>query len=115
MRCFYNIETGKIKTILDVNSWEYADEEPWIEESNKINKNIDDYYEFERFKSFESFQIMVDFTEQVEDNELKTKLNSALSNNKPFQNFKWQIHNSGEQRREWFEYKKLRYVRFVKE
>ena len=57
---------------------------------------------------------MADFTEQIEDNKLNIRLNNALSKNKLSQNFKWQIDNSGEHRKEWFKYKKLQHIRFVK-
>jgi hypothetical protein len=33
MRCFYNLKTGEIKTLLNLDSWIGADEEPWEEES----------------------------------------------------------------------------------
>jgi len=31
MRCFYNLKTGKIKTLLNTDSWIRADEELWKE------------------------------------------------------------------------------------
>lgn len=39
---------------------------------------------------------MADFAENVDDTRLKDKLTNALNRPKPFQNFKWQIDNSGE-------------------
>ena len=32
MRCFYNLKTGEIKTVINFNNWIGADEEPWAEE-----------------------------------------------------------------------------------
>jgi len=115
LRCFYNLKTGEIKTILNFDSWAGADEEPWQEELNEIEDNWKDYFEFEGFESFESFKIMADFADRVEDNEIRKKLIYALNGPKPFRNFKWQIDNSGEVREQWFDYKKMRYIRWVKE
>ena len=115
MRCFYNLKSGEIKTILNFDSWIGADEEPWEEESNEVDENWSDYFEFIGFESHESFQIMADFTESIEDKGLQNKLISALNKRKPFQNFKWQVDNSGEFRQRWFDYKKMRYIQWIKE
>lgn len=32
MRCFYNLKTGEIKTVINFNDWIGAGEEPWAEE-----------------------------------------------------------------------------------
>ncbi len=115
MRCFYNLKTGEIKTILNFDSWIGADEEPWEDETKKIDKNWSDYFEFIGFESYESFQIMADFAESISDTGLQNKLINALNGRKPFQNFKWQIDNSGPFRQQWFDFKKMRYIHWVKE
>jgi len=115
MRCFYNLKTGEIKTLLDFDSWIGADEELWEEESKEIDENWDDYFEFEGFESYESFKIMEDFAEIVEDTKLQNKLINALNRPKPFRNFKWQINNSGDYRQQWFDFKKMRYIQWIKE
>lgn len=60
MRCFYHLKTGEIKTIINFDSWIGADEELWKEESNEIDENWCDYFEFVGFESHESFRIMAD-------------------------------------------------------
>ena len=115
MRCFYNYKSGEIKTILNFDSWIEADEEQWEEVSKEIDENWGDYFEFIGFESNESFQIMADFAEDIKDKGLQNKLINALNGRKPFQNFKWQIDNSGEFRQQWFDYKKMRYIQCVKE
>jgi hypothetical protein len=40
---------------------------------------------------------------------------TALNKSKPFRNFKWVIDNSGAYRNQWFEFKKNRYIEYVKE
>ncbi len=115
MRCFYNLKSGEIKTILNFDSWLGADEELWKQESKDIDKNWSDYFEFVGFESNEFFQIMADFAETLNDIELKNALINALNGRKPFQNFKYRIDNSGAFRQHWFDYKKLRYIQWVKE
>ncbi len=115
MRCFYNLKTGGIKTLLNFDSWIGADEEPWEEEAKEIDENLDDYFEFEGFETHESFRIMADFAERIDDPKLQDQLINALNRPKPFRNFKWQIDNSGEYRQQWFDYKKMRYIQRVKE
>ena len=47
MRCFYNIKTGEIKELPDLKSWYGADMQPWAEDSEEIDANWDDYFEFD--------------------------------------------------------------------
>jgi len=114
MRCFYNLKSGEIKFLINFDNWIGADEDPWEDEFKEIDENFDDYFEFQGFDSHESFQIMADFAEIVEDSILKNKLINALNRAKPFQNFKWQIDNSGEFRQRWFDFKKSYYISRVK-
>ncbi|HAB52519.1 MAG TPA: hypothetical protein DCE80_10190, partial [Ignavibacteriales bacterium] len=95
--------------------WIGADEEPWEDELKEVEKNWSDYFEFEGFESHESFQIMVDFAESIDNKRLQQNLINALNRPKPFQNFKWQIDNSGEYRQQWFDFKKMRYIEWIKE
>ncbi len=115
IRCFYNFKTGEIKTLLNFDSWIGADEEPWEEEAKEIDENWDDYFEFTGFETHESFRIMADFAERIDDQKLQDQLINALNRPNPFRNFKWEIDNSGEYRQQWFDYKKMRYVQWVKE
>lgn len=115
MRCFYNLRNGEIRTLLNFESWIGADEEPWQEESREIEENRTDYYEFEGMDSHDSFRIMADFAESVDDTGLRKKLIQALNRRKPFQNFKSQIDYSEEYRQQWFDFKKMRYIQWVEE
>jgi hypothetical protein len=71
-----------------------------VEVAKEIDDNRDDYFEFKGIESLESFQIMADFGEDVDDTILQNKLINALNRSKPFQNFKWQIDNSGDYRQQ---------------
>lgn len=115
MRCFYNLKTAEIEMIPDFDNWMDPDEELWQEEIKAVEENPGDYFEFIRMDSNESFQIMADFTENLNDTDLQKKLIFALKGRKPFQNFKWQIDNSGEVRQQWFDYKERRYIKWVED
>ena len=115
MRCYYNIKTGEIETLIDFDHWESADEELWEEEAKEIEENLNDYIEFTGLESHESFSIMEDFTESIDNEELRRELINALNRPKPFRNFNERIDNSGDYRQQWFDYKKKRFIEHVKE
>lgn len=115
MKCYYNLKTGDIKTIIDFDKWIGADEEPWAEDIKEIENNWDDYFEFEGMSSNTSFNLMVDFAESIDNQRLQDKLFKVLNRTKPFQNFKWQVDNSGEYRQKWFDFKNKRFIEWVKE
>lgn len=115
LKCYYNKKTGELKAIINFDSWIGADEEPWEEDINEIEENWGDYIEFDGMTSSSSFNLMVDFAETIDNNRLQGRLINALNKAKPFQNFKWQIDNSGEYRQMWFDFKRIRYIEWVKE
>ena len=118
LRVFYNLKTGEIKDIMVIDNWIDSGliekgENP--DDTEEIEKNRADYFEFENLDSYHSFQIMVDFTESVEDERLREKLIDALNRSKPYRNFKTIIDYSGPYRQEWFSFKKNRFIEWVKE
>ena len=115
MKVYVNIETTEIKSIIDFDSYIDAEEESWEEDIKEIEKNYDKYLEFEKMDSSESYRVMEDFTEMVEDEELRKRLELGLSLSKPFRNFKDIIDCEDEDRKKWFEYKSARYIEYVKE
>jgi hypothetical protein len=115
MKCFYNLKTREIKTIINFDSWIGADEEPWEEDIKEIEENWDNYVEFDGMSAHESFRIMANFAESVDNDSLQERLVNALNRSKPFRNFKWQIDNSGDYRQQWFNFKKARYIDWVKD
>ena len=115
MICYYHKKTNEITTILDFDSHLGADEEPWEELINEVDEHRDDYVEFERMDTRESFLVMSDFTEVVDDSALREKLIDALNRPKPFGNFKWIIDNSGDYREKWFEFKNQKYIEWVED
>ena len=115
MRCFYNLKTQEIKAILDFDSGFYDDEEFVQKEAEEFKQNSEDYFEFTKLNSNESYQIMTDFSESVDNYELQDKLIRALNKPKPFRNFKRLIDSSGEYRELWFEFKQKRYIEYLKQ
>lgn len=114
-RSYYNKNTGELKSVINTENWLGADLEPCENEIEEIDENWDDYIEFDNLETHESFEIMEDFAESIDDAWLQEKLIHALNKSKPFRNFKWVIDNSGEYRQRWFDFKKARYIQVVKD
>jgi len=95
MKCYLNKETGELKTIIDFDNSPYADEELWEDVLQELEENWDKYDEIPKMESHESFGLMADFTESINDKDLRTALINALNKRHPFRNFKWVIDNSG--------------------
>lgn len=115
LKCYIHKESGEIVSVLDFDSWPGGDTEPWEEVLNELEENWDKYVEIERMESRESFEIMADFSKTVDDKNLQNKLTTALNKKHPFQNFKWQIDNSGPYRQKWFDFKNQRLIEWVKD
>jgi hypothetical protein len=113
MRCFYNLKTGEIKTLLNLETWIDVDEEVWQEDSKEIDENRDDYFEFKGFNAYEFFQIMADFAESIDDIVMHNKLIDGLNRTKSFQRFKREIYNSNYYRRQWIDFKIMCYIQEV--
>lgn len=114
MKCYLHKRTGDLKTIINEDNWVGADIEAWEEDIEELDANWTDYIEFEGMDSHESFKIMSDFAENIDNAKLQDRLINALNKSKPFRNFKWEIDNSGDYRQEWFAFKKLQYIEHVK-
>jgi len=109
MRSFFHLKTGEIKELPNFENWlDTSTSDLWDDDVKEIEKNSEDYFEFEDIDSYEFYQIMTDFAESVEDIRLQERLIQALSSSKPFRNFKWQIEYSGNYREKWFDFKMKR-------
>lgn len=105
MRCYIDKETGIIKSVPDFDSWQTGDTELWEDVLNELDENWGNYLEIERMESHESFDVMVEFAEDVDSRELHDTLINVLNRKHPFGNFKWVIDNSGPYRQKWFDFK----------
>ncbi len=72
LKTFINKKTGEIKSIFDPNEV-YSDPEIWEEELEKIENEWIDYSVIEKMESWEAFQVMEDFIEEIKDERLKIK------------------------------------------
>ncbi len=115
MKCYLNKETGELKTIIEFDNSPYADEELWEDVLQELEENWDKYDEIPKMESHESFGLMADFTESINDKDLRTALINALNKGHPFRNFKWVIDNSGIYRQKWFDFKNQRLIQWVKD
>lgn len=115
MIAYYNIKTNEIESVIDFDSWESIDDEPWQDVLDKIEENSEDYISFEKMSSNQSFSMMERFAESVDNTKLQNRLLSALEKAHPFRNFKWEIDNAGDYRKDWFTFRDQSYVEWVKE
>jgi hypothetical protein len=57
---------------------------------------------------------MKDFADDLDEGDLKLSLQDALNKNKPFQNFKFIVDNSGEFRQKWFDFQLQENIKWAK-
>lgn len=114
MNCYLHKETGELISILDgVEDWGYED--VWAEAIEKVEEDFDKYIVIRKPESYESFRVMEDFIETVEDEKLKWRLTYALGHRKPFAHFKDIVDNAGDYRQRWFDFRDQRAVEWVKD
>lgn len=113
LKTFINKETGEIKSILNPNEV-YSDSETWEEELEKIENEWIDYSVIEKMESWEAFQVMEDFIEEIKDERLKEDIIKILNRKSPFANFKAEIESSS-YRQKWFDFRDNKYEEYVKE
>lgn len=105
-RCFWNRKNNELLFVPDLNRNPGMDNDLFADDFEKLDNNFGDYDEIEPLQSNDAFQIMADFTQQLSDsNSLKNKLTVALTNKKPFSQFKITIDNSATYRQQWFDFK----------
>ncbi|MBC7425783.1 MAG: hypothetical protein H7321_04540 [Bacteroidia bacterium] len=107
MTCYIHKETLKMTFIHE----DMVDDDS-EEENENIEENPDDYYTIEAMDSRDSFRIMEDFTEEIQDTILKNKLIAALNMSHPFRHFK-DIIETTNHREEWFKFSEQRNIEHV--
>jgi hypothetical protein len=114
-KCFIHNETKNIKVIPDRDKHPDMDTEVWDTDIKEIKGNRRDYIEIRAMDSDDSFRLMTDFAETVDNEVVKERLEQALTGVKPFKNFKFQVDNSGPFREKWFRFKGKRLVDWVED
>ncbi len=113
-KCFVHMHTRELVFYPDPLKFLDFDEEFYQEEMQKVEENGQDYLEIEGMNSQEGFQLMEDFTQQLNSSSLQERLYLALSQKKPFRHFKYEIDTSGEYRQVWFAFKNQKMIDWVK-
>ncbi|MFN7600953.1 MAG: UPF0158 family protein [Bacteroidota bacterium] len=86
----------------------------WDEANEEIENNFDSYVEIQKMDSHESFRLMENFVDTVDNVPLRDRLKEALRRPKPFANFKFDIDHSGLYRQKWFDFKKQQMIEWVR-
>lgn len=114
-KCYVHKETHELITIPDELKHPDMEFEAWEEDIEKLEENFFDYLYIEAMDSRESFSVMEDFIDEVDDKKLKNRLIYALERSKPFKNFKYEIDYSGKYREQWFTFKLQKNIEWVKD
>src|SRR5882672_10931786 len=77
LRCFVHKETKAIVTTPNTNDPD-SDSEVWNDAKEEIENNFDNYVEIKKMGSNESFRLMQNFVETVENERLRDRLDQAL-------------------------------------
>lgn len=112
-KCYILKKTLEIVTFPDENRYPDMDPEPWQDEIDKVFNDPEQYIEIENMTSSDSYRLMEDFVNLIENNSMKIRLLQALEGRKPFGNFKHQIENSGEYREVWFAFRRSKNIEWV--
>jgi hypothetical protein len=112
-RCLIHKESLKMTFIPDEDKHLDIEIESWKKELKAINKTRNKYFEIDGMDSRNSFRIIEEFIESVDDRHLQEKLGQAIRRPKPFSNFKFEIDNSGPVRDKWFAFKENKLMEWV--
>ena len=113
-RAFYHKTSGELIFVPDTSRHYDIEINPWQADFDKLKKNSSEYQEIDAMEARDSFRVMADFAEQVNDTNLRNKLINALNKKKPFKEFKFAIDYSPE-RQNWFDFKNKRLIKWTEE
>jgi len=114
-KCFIHMDTCEVVTYLNPDQYPEMDPKDWKEEIGKVRKAKKKFIEIESMKTFQSFKVMEEFVDSLENNSTKVRLLVALEGKKPFANFKHQIENSGDYREFWFSFRRDKNIKWVQD
>ena len=114
MKCYFNKSSGKL--IIAINSDNLIDEEfdTQVDDLKPISDDRSNYIEFNAMNSHDSFDVMAEFANGIDNDETRQILVSSLNTSKPFRNFKAKIDNLDQYRQKWFSFKRNKYIDYVK-
>lgn len=105
--CYLNVKTEEIITIPDSSNVYDEDDfkEAFKAEFEKIEQQKTELIKFEALQNIESYKIMLEYSEQISNDQLQEELEDILIKKHPFKNFKNRIDNS-DYRQDWFDFKR---------
>ncbi len=112
LKIFINKKTYEIRSILDPGD-RYVDPVVWEKSLKIIEKEWEEYSCLTKMDSWESFKVMEDFIDEINDEKLKNDLVKILNQKKPFANFKSEIEISLYQQK-WADFCDLKYEEYVR-
>jgi len=86
MNCYIHKVTGENVALPNLD--EIDDAELWDEELKKVEDKEDQFIFIEKIESYDSFKFMERFLREVANPNLREKLATAISQNKPFRRFR---------------------------
>jgi hypothetical protein len=112
MKVYLNRRTLEYESVLD---WDDMNDTGfWEKEARKIEKKWKDYIVITKMETRESFRVMVDFVDEVNDKRLKEDLIKILNRKSPFANFKMEVESSNH-RQKWFDFRTKSYAEYISE
>lgn len=113
--CFYHKITGEVESYPQAIEDNGDEDGSWKEITAKIEENYPDYVRIECMNITEAHNVMKEFAVQINEVSVKTRFLNALSHKKSFQNFNHTLHYYPALRDEWFKFRRLRYIEYVKD
>ncbi|HTF27288.1 MAG TPA: UPF0158 family protein [Flavitalea sp.] len=114
LKCYLNTVTQEVVSFPDKNHVVGGHPDEWEEEIQTVEKNPKIYREINSMNFSESYILMQEFVNIVEDKNMKSRLAQAIQGPKPFSNFKMQIARSGTLRETWFSFKSDKVIEWVR-
>lgn len=114
LKCYLNTVTREVVSFPDINRLPGGDFNDWEEEIRKVEKNPKIYREINSMNFSESYILMQEFVNIVEDKNMKSRLAQAIQGPRPFANFKMQIARSRSLRDTWFSFKSDKVIEWVR-
>ena len=112
MKVYLNKETLEYESVLD---WDDMDDSGlWENEARKIEKKWKDYIVITKMETWESFKIMENFVDEVDDARLREDLIKILNRKSPFANFKMEVESSN-YRQKWFDFRTKSYEDYIRD
>ncbi|RYY41262.1 MAG: hypothetical protein EOO08_02995 [Chitinophagaceae bacterium] len=113
-KVFLHRETGDVVTIRDIDLF-MDEEDSWGDDRKKVEADPERYLEFEPMESRDSYRMMQNFINQLDDAGLADRLANAIEKKRPFAHFNAEIDASGPYREHWFKFRDEQYLQWTRE